>query len=93
MLTKNIPAEVNAAVVAVTVTDSTQTTATPVPDAPDTSSGTPSVATGAARKPDDFCTRYAHLIAEYGEPVSFNDNGSITLNEMLFAAGMSSGHG
>lgn len=83
MLTKNtIPAEVNAAIVGLTVTDTTQITATPVP----TPSDTPKAAPDTKAKRDDFCTRYAHLIAEYGEPVAFNDGGSITLNEMLFAA-------
>lgn len=85
-LTKNIPAEINAAIADVTVIDRAQITAPSVPDAPDTASGAPKPAKSLPPKPDDFCTRYAHLISEYGEPVSFNDNGSITLNEMLFAA-------
>lgn len=79
-LTNSILAEVNAAIDTVTVIGRAQPAA-----APDTSKAT-SVAAPAIPKADRFCTRYAHLIAEYGDPVSFNDNGSIVLNEMLFAA-------
>lgn len=79
-LTNSILAEVNAAIDTVTVIGRTQPAA-----APDTSD-TPKVTSVPAPKLDDFCTRYAHLIAEYGEPVAIGDKGGITLNEMLFAA-------
>ncbi|MBS0631890.1 MAG: hypothetical protein JSS11_08255 [Verrucomicrobia bacterium] len=84
-LLDGIVAEVNASA-GRNVISSTQTAAAPAPDAPDAASGTPAATRSATRKPDDFCTRYAHLITAYGEPVSFNENGSITLNEMLFVA-------
>lgn len=75
-LTTPIPAEANAAAISAHTL-----TVPPVADAPDTVPTAPS-----SPKLDDFCTRYAHLIAEYGEPVAFSDKGNMSINEMLFAA-------
>ncbi|MBI2512521.1 MAG: hypothetical protein HYV96_11110 [Opitutae bacterium] len=82
-LTNSISAEVNAAVAGITVIDRAQPVATQ--DTSDTPKVT-SVGATSNPKADRFCTRYAHLIAEYGDPISFNDNDTMSLNEMLFAA-------
>lgn len=85
MLT-TISAEFNAAVADLNGHDRAQSAAQPVTDTPDTAKAASSPASAPKSKKDGFCTRYAHLIEKYGEPVAFTDSGSIVLNEMLFAA-------